>query len=156
MRNPEKFLTFDEVRSLFGGLHRATIWRLIKDGKFPRPITFGRKLFWRPSDIAKHQAALARRAADAGRKAASRRSDEAAYPCGRLDDDRALGSPTVDSVGVEPPVLADFEGGNRMLSEQPIDRRPMDAQKHRNFADVHYFHHLRRFSGKHAKKHIAS
>jgi predicted DNA-binding transcriptional regulator AlpA len=50
MRNqPEKSLTFDEVRSLFDGLHRAKIWRLIKDSKFPRPITFCRKLFWRPS-----------------------------------------------------------------------------------------------------------
>ena len=59
MRNiPEKLLTFEEVRALFGGLHRATIWRLIKEGKFPRPITFGRKKFWRPSDIAKHQSTI--------------------------------------------------------------------------------------------------
>jgi len=70
-----------------------------------------------------------------------RRATKPLSPSSFLDDNRAFGLPALDSVGVEPPVRADFEGGNLMLFEQPIDRCPMDAQQHRHFAEVHYFDH---------------
>jgi predicted DNA-binding transcriptional regulator AlpA len=78
MKTPEKPLTVEDLCALYGWRNRVTVWRNVDAGALPRPFRIGRRLFWLPSAIARHQSALARRAADAGRKAAKRRSDEVA------------------------------------------------------------------------------
>jgi len=72
MRNPEKPLTVDDLCTLYGWRNRVTVWRNVEAGALPRPFKIGNRLFWLPSDIAAHQTKLARRAADAERKATKR------------------------------------------------------------------------------------
>ena len=68
---PEEPLTVKEICKLYG-IHRTSVQRYVENGKLPRPFKLGRKQYWLPSVIAQHQATLARKAADASRKAARR------------------------------------------------------------------------------------
>jgi predicted DNA-binding transcriptional regulator AlpA len=74
---PEEPLTVQKLCKLYG-VHRTSVQRYVESGKLPRPFNLGRKQYWLPSVIAHHQTLLARRAIDAGRKAASRRRNGAA------------------------------------------------------------------------------
>jgi prophage regulatory protein len=53
---PDEILRYPQVRALTGGLSRSTIWRMVRDGRFPKPLALtGRNTGWLASDIAKWQ-----------------------------------------------------------------------------------------------------
>lgn len=55
---PEKLLTMPELAALIG-MHRVSIYRLIRGGKFPQPLKVTeRAVRWRESDIAAWQDGL--------------------------------------------------------------------------------------------------
>jgi predicted DNA-binding transcriptional regulator AlpA len=64
MNTPERFLGWQEVQPLFGGISRTTAWRGVRDGWLPRPVLVspGRKA-WKASDVAAWQDRLAHRRA---------------------------------------------------------------------------------------------
>jgi len=49
--NAEERYVLNDDRKDFVPLSDATIWRLIQNGKFPKPIKFGRRSAWRLSDL---------------------------------------------------------------------------------------------------------
>lgn len=56
---PDHYLSWREVKPLFGGISRTTAWRGVRGGWLPAPVQVspGRRA-WRASDVAAWQAAL--------------------------------------------------------------------------------------------------
>jgi len=52
-----RLLTINEVAELLR-VHRATVWRFVKDGKLPQPITLGTRRRFKATDIEAHLASL--------------------------------------------------------------------------------------------------
>jgi len=49
---PERYLTWNQVRPLVGNLCRTTVWRMTREGRFPKSIAISeRRCAWRESDI---------------------------------------------------------------------------------------------------------
>lgn len=48
-----RLVSLPELRDRFGvPLHRTTIWRMTRDGAFPRPVTIaGNRRVWRERDV---------------------------------------------------------------------------------------------------------
>jgi len=56
MQTPEKFIRLRELQPLIG-LKKASVYRKLRAGTFPRPIKIGdRAIAWRASDVAQWQA----------------------------------------------------------------------------------------------------
>jgi predicted DNA-binding transcriptional regulator AlpA len=51
------------VCAMCGGASRPTVYRRIEDGSLPRPVKFGRKVFWFENEIIEALNALRSRAA---------------------------------------------------------------------------------------------
>lgn len=47
----DPLLDCNEVSALLGGLSRTTIWRRVKDGTLPQPISIGSMRRWSKSEI---------------------------------------------------------------------------------------------------------
>jgi prophage regulatory protein len=45
------YLTFKELRARLGNRARSTIYLDIEDGRLPKPIKLGGKLYWSETDI---------------------------------------------------------------------------------------------------------
>lgn len=54
-----KYLTFDELRKKLGGRGRSTIYRDLEEGRLPRPVKLGSRLYWREDEVDATLAALA-------------------------------------------------------------------------------------------------
>lgn len=55
---PEKYYRLPKVREFAAGLSTTTIYRLMGEGKFPRPVRIGgRAVAWKESDLLQWQAA---------------------------------------------------------------------------------------------------
>ena len=48
--NPDDLLPAREVRRINGGISDMTLWRWVRDGKFPAPIKFNGRNYWRRAD----------------------------------------------------------------------------------------------------------
>jgi len=46
-----KLLTFDELRDALGGRGRTTVYRDIAQGRLPRPLRIGRRLYWNMDEV---------------------------------------------------------------------------------------------------------
>lgn len=46
-----KLLTFRELRNVLGGRGRTTIYRDVANGRVPKPIKFGGRVYWRECEI---------------------------------------------------------------------------------------------------------
>lgn len=44
-----RYLTFQDLRDKLGGRGRTTIYRDIEDGRLPKPVKLGARLYW-PED----------------------------------------------------------------------------------------------------------
>lgn len=57
--DPERYLSWTDVRPLFGGISRTTAWRGVRDGWLPAPVPVspGRRA-WRASDVTAWQSRL--------------------------------------------------------------------------------------------------
>ena len=56
---PERILSWAQLRPLIGNASRSTVWRWIKAGKFPAAVRMGSaRVGWRASEIAEWQANL--------------------------------------------------------------------------------------------------
>lgn len=62
MHAPDRLLRLRDVAYLVG-LSKATIYRKLKLGDFPRPVTMGASVRWRESEIVAWIAALTQQAA---------------------------------------------------------------------------------------------
>ena len=60
-----RLLTFKELRTVLGGRGRTTIYRDVANGRLPRPIKIGGRIYWRDEDI---EAVLRNPAEDADEK----------------------------------------------------------------------------------------
>lgn len=50
MSDENRLLCVEECSNLLG-ISRATVWRWVRDGRLPQPISMGRLRRWRKSDI---------------------------------------------------------------------------------------------------------
>lgn len=50
-RPAQKLHSFAEVQALLGGRSRATMYRDIQSGRIPKPVYFGKRPYWKSSDI---------------------------------------------------------------------------------------------------------
>ena len=46
-----KYLNFNELRSKLGGRGRTTIYRDFEEGRLPKPIKLGGRLYWIESQV---------------------------------------------------------------------------------------------------------
>lgn len=46
-----QLIAIDKVLGRTGIKSRVTIWRGVKSGKFPAPVVFGARIFWREADL---------------------------------------------------------------------------------------------------------
>lgn len=49
---PEKYLSATDVAKMVG-IHRVTVWRMVKDGRLPKPLDVLGLKRWREIDIIK-------------------------------------------------------------------------------------------------------
>jgi len=54
-----EFLRLPAVLARYGGISQSTVYQLIKDGRFPRPIHIGRSSLWSAQALAEHEVILA-------------------------------------------------------------------------------------------------
>ena len=47
----EKYLNFNELRAKLGNRGRTSIYRDIEQGRIPKPVKFGSRLYWLESQI---------------------------------------------------------------------------------------------------------
>lgn len=45
------YLTFSDLQAKLGGRGRSSIYRDVEQGRLPKPIKFGSRLFWIEADI---------------------------------------------------------------------------------------------------------
>jgi prophage regulatory protein len=57
--NPQRLIRVQELKQ-FVGVGKSTIWRMTKEGRFPRPIRFGRSTLWRLGDVLAWRDSLSR------------------------------------------------------------------------------------------------
>lgn len=53
-----KYLTFTELREKLGGRSRSAIYVDIENGRLPRPVKLGHRLYWPETEVDAHLAAL--------------------------------------------------------------------------------------------------
>lgn len=46
-----RYLTFSDVQAKLGGRGRSSIYRDIEQGRLPKPLKFGGRLYWAEADI---------------------------------------------------------------------------------------------------------
>lgn len=46
-----KYLTFTELRRKLGGRGRTTVYRDVEEGRLPKPIKLGGRLYWIESQV---------------------------------------------------------------------------------------------------------
>jgi predicted DNA-binding transcriptional regulator AlpA len=46
-----KFISFRELQDKLGGRGRTTLYRDIENGRLPRPVKIGSRLYWREDDV---------------------------------------------------------------------------------------------------------
>ncbi|MGR3792624.1 helix-turn-helix transcriptional regulator [Vannielia sp. SX4] len=46
-----KYLTFRDLQEKLGGRGRTSIYRDIDQGRLPKPMKFGARLYWKEADI---------------------------------------------------------------------------------------------------------
>lgn len=46
-----KYLTFHDVQEKLGGRGRSSIYRDLEEGRLPKPIKFGARLYWIEAEI---------------------------------------------------------------------------------------------------------
>ena len=54
-----KYLSFRDLQAKLGGRGRTTIYRDIENGRLPKPVKIGSRLYWPEQDIDAAIAALA-------------------------------------------------------------------------------------------------
>ena len=47
---PDDLLPAREVRRINGDISEITLWRWVRDGKFPKPVKFNGRNYWRRAD----------------------------------------------------------------------------------------------------------
>lgn len=55
--NPRRLIRLNELKQMIG-VSRSTIYLMLKDGRFPQPVRFGRTTAWRMADVIAWQEAL--------------------------------------------------------------------------------------------------
>ncbi len=53
-----RYITMDQLRAKLGGRGRTSVYRDVEEGRLPKPLKFGARLYWRESDIDERMAAL--------------------------------------------------------------------------------------------------
>ncbi len=53
-----RYITMDQLRAKLGGRGRTSVYRDVEEGRLPKPLKFGARLYWRESDIDEWMAAL--------------------------------------------------------------------------------------------------
>jgi len=48
---PKRYITLDQVSAKLGGRSKASLYRDIAAGRLPKPIRFGRRCYFRETDI---------------------------------------------------------------------------------------------------------
>ena len=61
--NAPCYITMDQLRCKLGGRGRTSVYRDVEEGRLPKPLKFGARLYWRESDIDDRMAALIAEAA---------------------------------------------------------------------------------------------
>ena len=46
-----QMITFKDLRSMLGGRGRSTIYRDVEEGRLPKPVKVGGRLYWKRADI---------------------------------------------------------------------------------------------------------
>ncbi len=46
-----RYLSFKELQDKFGGRGRSTIYRDVENGRLPKPVKLGSRLYWVEADI---------------------------------------------------------------------------------------------------------
>ncbi len=46
-----KYLSFRELQDKLGGRGRTTIYRDVENGRLPKPVKLGSRLYWNEADI---------------------------------------------------------------------------------------------------------
>jgi len=46
-----RYLTFNDVQTIIGGRSRSSIYRDVERGYLPKPIRFGRRLYWDEAQV---------------------------------------------------------------------------------------------------------
>jgi len=54
-----RYLSFRDLQSKLGGRGRTTIYRDVENGRLPRPVKIGSRLYWREDDVDAAISALA-------------------------------------------------------------------------------------------------
>ncbi len=49
--HPKRYITLDQVSAKLGGRSKASLYRDIAAGRLPKPIRFGRRCYFRETDI---------------------------------------------------------------------------------------------------------
>ncbi|MEL7281062.1 MAG: AlpA family phage regulatory protein [Pseudomonadota bacterium] len=50
-QKPTKYLNFNELRTKLGNRGRTSIYRDIDEGRLPKPMKFGARLYWAEREI---------------------------------------------------------------------------------------------------------
>ena len=56
---PMRYLSFTDLQAKLGGRGRTTIYRDVENGRLPRPVKIGSRLYWREDDVDAAIAAIA-------------------------------------------------------------------------------------------------
>ena len=51
MKHDLKFLTFRDLQDKLGGRGRTTIYRDVENGRLPKPVKIGARLYWNEEDV---------------------------------------------------------------------------------------------------------